>query len=564
MKKILSFLAALGLSATFIHVSAEVSNISAEYNADEAILTVTGNCDKVCAFMVIVPKNRDKDIPYELADIEEDSVGDKVLVFGEVSTDEIGKFEKKFPMSMTQEDGNYTVFACSNDMTAPKRAAFKYVRKESFDMALDAINTAQPENIVEVLKSYGDVLGLNLINILTQDATEVGANIVFVRPENGFLNPIEIQQGINKGYAITVLNASDSKIALHENIDNFNTDLGLDLELYENIGTSDTRNAKQIKVCEKMLTQLPVLDIKIFNDKLIQAVVETDITAPEDWAYLRDMITKTYRDKLSVSDNTWKKYDKINDASALFKKLYKLDFKSIVDVENAFKEAVDEQPAPDKSSYGGAGGGGKGVSVNLPISENAAITPDSSDKGIFLDIDQAAWAKDDILALRASGILSGDGNGYVFPNRDITREEFVTMIVKALGFETSKEVAFADVAQDAWYANNIASALKKGVISGISETEFGVGMPITRQDMAVIIFRCAEVEYSEGDFSVLPFGDADEIDEYAKIAVAYLNECGIINGMDDNNFEPKKTATRAQAAVVINKFLSLKGDNKDA
>ena len=151
--------------------------------------------------------------------------------------------------------------------------------------------------------------------------------------------------------------------------------------------------------------------------------------------------------------------------------------------------------------------------------------------------------------------MSGS-DGYVYPNNNITREEFVKLVLCALDlYEEGKSVTFDDVTTADWAYSYIASAVEKGIIKGVSETKFGKGLNITREDMAVILNRAIgkESEFKNTDTS--KFNDYNEISAYAKDSVLLLSEMGIINGFGDGSFMPKGTATRAQAAQMIYNYL---------
>ena len=122
------------------------------------------------------------------------------------------------------------------------------------------------------------------------------------------------------------------------------------------------------------------------------------------------------------------------------------------------------------------------------------------------------------------------------------------MLVIAMGFEIIEgSTHFDDVTKGAWYESYINTAVVNNIVSGISETEFGVGEKITRQDMAVMISRALKLEESKDE----KFSDDADISDYAKSAVYAVKSAGIISGMGDNMFMPKSFATRAQAAQMI-------------
>ena len=127
------------------------------------------------------------------------------------------------------------------------------------------------------------------------------------------------------------------------------------------------------------------------------------------------------------------------------------------------------------------------------------------------------------------------------------------MLVSALELKTEEtaNIGFEDVSDGAWYKEYVQTALQLGIVNGVSADRFGVGAPITRQDMAVMTLRAltaAEITL-EGDMSV-QFADVDEISIYAAEGVNALVSAGIING-SDGKFLPNDNLTREQAAKII-------------
>ena len=167
------------------------------------------------------------------------------------------------------------------------------------------------------------------------------------------------------------------------------------------------------------------------------------------------------------------------------------------------------------------------------------------------------WAKEVVNALAEKGIVSGYDDNSFRPNNTVTRNEFITMLIRAFDkLDENAEYTFTDGDKNAWYAKYIASAKQAGILSGYEDGSFGDGENITRQDLAVMAYRLAGLNKAE-DYTA--FADDDKIADYAKEAVYALNAAGIINGMGDNMFEPSANATRAQAARII--YLILGGTN---
>ncbi len=227
---------------------------------------------------------------------------------------------------------------------------------------------------------------------------------------------------------------------------------------------------------------------------------------------------------------------------------------------------------PENISGGSGGGGSGGGKVTTSVDTDVIIGPDieenvyakddaaSTEKidGIYNDVKPTDWYYNAVITLTQKGIVSGDGTGKFNPSDNVTREQFVKMILEATDTEiTDSEHSFADVTKGAWYEDYVATAVEKGIVKGLSDKEFGVGTSITRQDMAVLIERVLtykEFEIEKSD--VESFADVDEVSDYAKDAVASMKAIGLIQGYN-NNYNPKDNLTRAEAATVINSLLEM-------
>lgn len=176
----------------------------------------------------------------------------------------------------------------------------------------------------------------------------------------------------------------------------------------------------------------------------------------------------------------------------------------------------------------------------------------------FKDVTQD-WAKDAISALGARGIVKGVGDGGFNPNGQVTRAEFITMLM--IMFELSDENAttsFSDVKQGEWYHGNIATAQKLGIVNGKPNGRFGVHENITREDMAVMVYKAIQIkQLALASGEATAFKDEASIANYAKKAVEAIQGAGIINGVGNDEFAPKKNASRAEAAVMIYNVLGL-------
>lgn len=250
-------------------------------------------------------------------------------------------------------------------------------------------------------------------------------------------------------------------------------------------------------------------------------------------------------------------------------------YNTLSELANAFDNAVitrlraESNTKPGNPGGGGTGGGSPGGStgggsnasmgnVGAAQSISGSVSkPDNSVKNdIFNDLNGYEWAKDAINDLSKKGIINGMGENRFEPSANVTREQFVKMIVIAFDLKTDETVVnFSDADEDAWYYPYVVSAYANGIISGKSKENFGIGDEITREDMAVILYRLNPGLFT--DKEECEFSDKERISEYALEAVSALNNKGIILGMEENIFSPEENATRAQAAVIISRMLDI-------
>lgn len=206
----------------------------------------------------------------------------------------------------------------------------------------------------------------------------------------------------------------------------------------------------------------------------------------------------------------------------------------------------DASTSRPSGSFGGGGGGGGGIAVT-------PVVPAADTVVYFTDLASSSWAEEAVNALADKGIVSISDDNMFYPERVLTREEFVKLIVMALGiYDSSAVCGFSDVDASSWYAPYVASANNAGIVAGKGDGTFGSGESITREDMAVMLVRAAGFSHAE---SGAVFADDAQIADYARSAVYTLRAMGIINGVSDTEFSPKGVATRAMAAKVIYEML---------
>ena len=196
-----------------------------------------------------------------------------------------------------------------------------------------------------------------------------------------------------------------------------------------------------------------------------------------------------------------------------------------------------------------------GGPVTSPVPQQPVPTPGSS---VFTDVhDGYKWADEAIGELYAKGIIQGTSGNTFSPERNVTRADFVVLMVRALGLKAGYEGSFTDVQPDDYYYEALAIAKKLGIINGLEDGRFDPRGDISRQDMMVIAARALEVVNklaAEGNKEDLDrFADAAGVADYASAKVAALVKEGIVQG-DGSSLHPNGTATRAEAAVLIHRI----------
>ena len=175
----------------------------------------------------------------------------------------------------------------------------------------------------------------------------------------------------------------------------------------------------------------------------------------------------------------------------------------------------------------------------------------------FTDVAEGDWFHDAVRYAYDNGLMDGVGEGQFAPNATTNRAMVVTILYRLAGEpDVSGDVGFADVAVGQWYTDAVAWAAQKGIVNGISETEFAPSGDLTREQLATILFRYAESAgydvSASADLSGFP--DAGDIQSYATQALSWAVAEGLLQGFEDDSLQPQSTATRAQIATILMRF----------
>ena len=214
-------------------------------------------------------------------------------------------------------------------------------------------------------------------------------------------------------------------------------------------------------------------------------------------------------------------------------------------------------------------GGGSSVSIKPTQPQNTeqpSTTPTVDDKPsnikVFADVSEDAWYYNSVKYVSENGLMYGVNETDFAPDMSITRAMFVTILYRMENEpDMSNEILgcpFGDVDSESWYTDAVYWACKNGIVNGISNEKFAPNDSITREQMAVILYRYAVYKGLNTNISgKLQYNDNTDISDYAKDAVIWNMDNGIMFGNDDNTFAPLSNTTRAQAAAVFVRMTEL-------
>jgi len=175
----------------------------------------------------------------------------------------------------------------------------------------------------------------------------------------------------------------------------------------------------------------------------------------------------------------------------------------------------------------------------------------------FTDVTKAKypWAVNEIEVLASKDIVTGMSADQYMPGKQVTRAEFISLLVRALelGKSENSTAQFSDVQSENWYYDAVQTAVSAGWINGYANNTFAPNQNITRAEMAVILSRVLQhLGVTEGKGASLPgYADQAQIQSWAKDAVAQIATLGIMQGRGETHFAAQENTTRAEAAVVV-------------
>lgn len=502
---------------------------------------------------------------YDFSKITENNA---ILYAGAVTTNEQGYYliNTKLNSGLLLKDndanvlpGNIYTYTYTDENGLSDAAVKKYFAPlEVRENGVLAVNNAESaEKLAEILEEQKDILGLT--SDLYDGVTKEGiAEIIYPKLSTLGITTENVQEILTEYALITAFNEGKTDLIYKDNKFIYEDIMTIkDIDSREGVTVKNifdtllTNEGKSAVVSEMLNNDFNDIEdvTKSFAENVILKTLH--MSNKSGYGVVAEAITKNNADYIELDYGRYFSLSE-NSRSNIDKKLLGKDYEDKNALSNGIKDLIGSL------SSGGSGGGN-----NSPSSSSKAPATNGVPTGVgslpletpkfaskFSDIEEALWADEAVKYLTDKGIINGVSETSFAPNKSLTREQFAVIISRAFELNTAEnKTSFEDVAAESYYEEAVSCVFEKGYMIGVSETKFGVGMPVTRQDIATVIFRILGEPEMKNVKKI--FSDEADISDYAKKAVEYLSAEGIINGFEDDSFKPKGICTRAQAAKII-------------
>lgn len=584
MKKRLGtvFLSLLLCSVFCVSVRAEQNDIMA-VEGNVTINVTTDATEGTPVSIFILPEIIEAGIDVTAEKVENAVTPERLALLGVeyfdvVLAGENGLIFHECKMKDSLPTGNCNViFTFMGDSGAYLAGSFEHVGKNDIANLVSDFNLSQEGGYAQIINE--DINGDGLIpakEILRKSSADISyynslvdktdfCSVLFgFKPDGGFSLTTLVSKFNETGVWMRLRAEKDTL----STIKNYN---GEGLGKYWNIDVDDESDFSKLSSEE----QSKILDIiktakytkaedmeKGFIDNLVLSLFR-EVKTREDLADLigEDSTYSTYFAEVReiVEDADLNEYYEALLYNAVLKK--NKDCTTMAEIKSLFEKSI-----PEEEKKGG-GGGGSSVSasggyksgtassgINLNSSPNSSIIPDAQGtvNNGFKDVSSDHWAKEYIEKLFKNGVVNGVGNNNFAPSASVKKQDFVKILVGALGMELSESPSvFTDNVNGAYYEKYLMTAYEKGLVSGTGDSVFGIDTNIKREDAAVILSRVLSDNGEKNTENEKTYNDIEDCAEYAKNAVKIVSDAGIFSGDENGNFNPKAELTRAETCAII-------------
>lgn len=472
----------------------------------------------------------------------------------ELMTSEGGVFETQIPVYADgiNDTGYYDLYISGDDYKEAVKLSVFYASDEDRKTAVNELKTADASGFADAMIKNENILSLCEMGYETLDKNKLAELIYEKAKTPEYLDENDINATVKRlkqAVFIECFNQQkvneifkDGKLLFDEYVDFSTIDSdGVTLyNAYENI--IKDKSAFVLSVCKGgCKTEEELKDL--FAERAFVRAVADPVSGGE--GHIKSVLTKENAKRVGIDISRYLNADE-KTKSAMGTGLLRAKYSTPKDIESYIRNYSE----PSNNGGGSGSGSGGNNKTSLP-----PITPQEEEiienPKVFTDIGNAVWAEEAIYSLYEKGVINGVSETEFNPMGNVTREQFVVMLMRAVRMRESSEVPeFADVEEGKYYSGYLQAAKEEGIINGIDENNFGIGAFVKRQDIAVIINNT--LTYLGGKLKEVKNVEfSDTVDEYAEAAVSCLANAGIINGFEDNTFRGQETCTRAQAAKLI-------------
>lgn len=545
MKKIVSIITILCLTIA--------TAMPAVYAYEPTAVSVTNRMQDDGTYMVTVKGTCEADSYVSI--MVKEYGGTKVHAAEQCTSSSNGTFSRTFPM---RSAGQYTVIV--NNYTSNLRAETDFVLYSKTDMEnkiSEFNNAADAADMEYCIDNYGAIFGFDM-RYYTESSCDYISEYMLSERGRFTLDNIasKFDESVIRAYLCDFSSNADEIIEYYDDV------LGIAggaSTAYTEYKSMDS--AAKAKVIETAFGN-GIKDMNNAGEKFIMAVVSEIVKSGTNTAadkFITDNIDVFgFEDYSSIST--------VNKAKLLSGLKNSTIPGTISEFKNLYQNLLNKisSGAGNGGSSGGATGGGtggagaagiimdtSGFDVNdKPITPSMPVNTAVS----FNDLGGYEWAKDAVNYLASKNIVNGRDEGIFAPGESITREEYAKILVLTYGIGSEgAQCVFSDVSSDRWSYAYIAAVYNFGAVTGYPDGTFGPENPITREEMAVMLYRVL-IKQSKIDFESsvsANFTDTDAISDYAENAVLTLGSRGIISGDDAGRFNPKSSATRAEICRMV-------------
>ncbi len=194
------------------------------------------------------------------------------------------------------------------------------------------------------------------------------------------------------------------------------------------------------------------------------------------------------------------------------------------------------------------------LALACAFSLNATAFAALDDTG-YTDVDADAWYADAVSYVTDNGLMGGTSSTAFSPEDAMTRAMLATVLYRAADTPAVTGTDdFTDTADGTWYADAVLWASQQGLVTGYGDGTFGTDDPVSREQIAAILWRYAGSPQAQ---DAQAFSDESTISAYAADAVDWARANGIVNGKENNTFDPQGNATRAEVATILRNYLTM-------